>query len=199
MDIRDNHFFVGIGGSAGTGKDTFAKMLKTEIDSQRDSPRVGIEHFADELKRYFQDKMGNDLNTDFINPEKISKDEKNLIRPLLVHFCEIIRPKTKGRFWREKLENNILNKYNQFKSIILIPDHRFAFYTEDEHLLFNKGLRFFLKRPGISPANEVELENERYLIPLCQVIELPDIDSSKYAKIIKDTAAKIAEGYNKWI
>lgn len=120
-------FFLGLGGVARSGKDTFFKILKSLLEDE--SLSVVRISFADQLKKEFKDFSIKEFN---INPISCKKKEKELIRPLLVEFGKAKRKITNGRYWIEKLDNKIQNFSVTKKTLFVITDVRFNCYDKDE-------------------------------------------------------------------
>ena len=115
---------VGISGLAGSGKDTFFKLL---------SQRISIERFAlaDELKAAIRDELINDYDIDVI---ACSREEKEVVRGRLIEFGQKMRSESKGRHWVDILEK----KMKPLANNACITDIRYDDYDKDEvHWLKN--------------------------------------------------------------
>jgi len=114
---------IGVGGFARAGKDTFVKVARKILtENGYSSEKLA---FADALKNeigpFIKEFYGIDVWTD-------NTDEKTLIRPLLVaHGCQK-RIQTAGKYWVDKVDEQIekiISIRNTTKHVILISDCRF--------------------------------------------------------------------------
>lgn len=115
---------IGIGGYARSGKDLFAKVA-TEILIEHG---VNVDSFAlaYELKNDLKDLI---FNKTGINVFTEKTEEKNIIRPLLVAYGDVMRKISNGKYWTNKLEQTIgKSKAN----VGFITDIRYDHYVEDE-------------------------------------------------------------------
>ena len=112
---------IGLSGVAGAGKDLFFSLLSKRLNCQKFS-------LADALKTetvpFCRDQYG-------IHPLTCSREEKDLIRPLLVFHGTFKRDLSEGRHWIEEL-NKKINKNNLTNSIVIITDIRYDDYSKDE-------------------------------------------------------------------
>jgi len=113
---------IGLAGVAGSGKDTFFDLLSKEINCQRYS-------LADELKREVNDWTESSYG---INALDCSRLEKEIIRPFLVFHGQMRRTQTEGRYWIDKLSEEIDNEVPLEPMLQVITDIRFAEYDRDE-------------------------------------------------------------------
>jgi len=121
---------IGIGGYARSGKDTFATLLKEELE--KTGKTVSIYHLGYELKFILDDFVK--TNFGFSAFTKLTH-EKAEIRNLFVTVADILRKRTKGTYFVKKLEAKLLDENSEY---ILIPDVRFAEYPEDEFFWIKK-------------------------------------------------------------
>lgn len=109
---------IGIAGICGSGKDTLYSLLAQRINCKR----VAL---ADQLRRemnpFIIDKFGIDLFN-------CSREEKDLVRPLLVEYGRIKRQQTNGRYFIEKIDSYI----KTLNTIAVISDVRYCVYERDE-------------------------------------------------------------------
>jgi hypothetical protein len=112
---------IGLSGVAGAGKDLFFTLLSKRLNCQKFS-------LADVLKAetvpFCRDQYG-------IHPLTCSREEKDLIRPLLVFHGTFKRDLSEGRHWIEEL-NKKINKNNLTNSIVIVTDIRYDDYPKDE-------------------------------------------------------------------
>ena len=162
-ETKINVNLIGIAGVAGSGKDTFAKLIGN-VFSENEA-KVNYLSFAKKLKSEaaaISKKLYN------IDPTNCSRDEKNLIRPLLLAHGAIMREKTEGKYWIDGIKD-LVDK----KKINIITDVRFCEYACDEvnWIQSNSGIvvhisRFFKEngqRIYILPDNEYEKRNDKTL------------------------------------
>ena len=118
---------IGISGVAGAGKDTFAAILASLLEKRGYS----VQRFAlaGELKEEVADFSCKHYG---IDPLTCSREEKELIRPLLItHGC-LKRRTSKGRYWVEKLNDKILEWNSSPNRVSIITDIRFSDFEADE-------------------------------------------------------------------
>jgi hypothetical protein len=163
---------IGLSGLAGAGKDLFCQLL---IDSFQ---QLGIKAkryaLADELKLELRNFMIQNYGIDVLN---CSREEKELIRPLLVFHGNFRRNKSEGRCWTSRLENTIKDEY---PDVAIITDIRYDQFEKDEVYWLKEemagvlvhisqyswvdhtdiGLMKFGRKVYLSPPNEFEREND---------------------------------------
>ncbi len=154
---------IGIAGVAGSGKDTFAEIIGKHFETS--GRKVNFLSFATKLK---QEVAAVSKKLYDIDPTNCSREEKNLIRPLLIAHGAIMRDKTQGQYWIDGIKNLIFcDKVN------IITDVRYCEYECDElnWIQSNNGIvvhitRFFEEngeRIYILPNNEHEKRNDKIL------------------------------------
>jgi hypothetical protein len=177
---------IGLSGVAGAGKDLFFEILSEHVNCTRFS--LGDQLKA-ELREYCIFHFG-------IDPLTCSRQEKNLIRKVLVSHASIKRQISKGRYWIEKVDPLIKNHtFQQVRAGSLneyscITDIRYNQYDNDEVTWLKEELGGVLvhvslfkiinsQRVFVAPANEDEAsqdaslkENADYVYE-CQFIEGP--------------------------
>ena len=161
--IKTNLNLIGIAGVAGSGKDTFGKIIGNVFENS--GGKVNYLSFAAKLKAEVSE-ISKKLYD--IDPTNCTRDEKNLIRPLLLAHGAIMREKTQGQYWIEGVKNLIIEN-----NINIITDVRFCEYECDEvdWIQSNGGIvvhitRFFEEngqRIYIMPDNEYEKRNDKTL------------------------------------
>lgn len=115
---------IGISGLARSGKDLFTTVAQ-EVLKQHG---LKTERFAlayelkSDLKDLIHTKTGIDVFTE-------NTEEKNIIRPLLVAYGDVMRKITEGKYWTQKVEQR-LGKSNA--DVVFITDIRYDHYIEDE-------------------------------------------------------------------
>ena len=161
--IKTNLNLIGIAGVAGSGKDTFGRIIGDVFENS--GGKVNYLSFATKLKAEVSE-ISKKLYD--IDPTNCTRDEKNLIRPLLLAHGAIMRKKTQGQYWIEGVKNLIIEN-----NINIITDVRFCEYECDEvdWIQSNGGIvvhitRFFEEngqRIYILPDNEYERRNDKIL------------------------------------
>ena len=161
--IKTNLSVIGIAGVAGSGKDTFGKIIGSVFENS--GGKVNYLSFAAKLKAEVSEISKKLYDIDPIN---CTREEKNLIRPLLLAHGAIMREKTQGQYWIEGVKNLIIEN-----NINIITDVRFCEYECDEvdWIQSNGGIvvhitRFFEEngqRIYIMPDNEYEKRNDKTL------------------------------------
>lgn len=115
---------IGISGLARSGKDLFttvAQSILSEHNIKSEKCALAYELKSD-LKDLIKDKTGIDVFTE-------NTQEKNIIRPLLVAYGDVMRKISDGKYWTSKVETRI----NTLKTdVIFITDIRYDVYPEDE-------------------------------------------------------------------
>jgi len=111
---------IGISGVAGAGKDTFFDLLSERAPCKKYS-------LADELKRELNQWCRMHYG---IDSQTCTREEKEIIRPFLVFHGTLKRQASEGRYWIEKLRDNLIkDKFNGFK---IVTDIRYDEYENDE-------------------------------------------------------------------
>ena len=161
--IKTNLNLIGIAGVAGSGKDTFARLIAKVFEDS--GAEVNYLSFAAKLK---SEVAGISKKLYDIDPTDCSRDEKNLIRPLLLAHGAIMREKTAGQYWINSVKSLISDD-----KINIITDVRFCEYECDEvdWIQSSGGIvvhitRFFEEngqRIYILPDNEYERRNDKIL------------------------------------
>lgn len=153
--IHMNYPVIGISGASRSGKDTLCRALMRFFKSKNiNSKRISLA--GDIIKKDLKNLIKNKIN---INSYTEDNYEKNLIRPLLVEYGKLMRNKTEGRYFINKLKktNNIIN---------IIPDIRYAEYDKDELYWLKKeehGFLIFVEHEYVSDANINEKVNNKII------------------------------------
>ena len=118
---------IGLAGVAGAGKDLLFKAIKS-------NPAFGTVEkvsLAQELKTNIAPAIKNYYGVDVFN---CSREEKNLVRPMMVAHGTIMRKKTNGKHWTEKASSVIddLKSKVHDSPTICITDIRYDEYEGDE-------------------------------------------------------------------
>lgn len=122
-----NSLVIGVSGVAGAGKDTFAAVLEKLLEKKGFS----VQRFA--LADCLKNEVSSfSIKSYGIDPLNCSREEKELIRPILVaHGC-LKRRNSKGRYWINKLNSKISNRNKFNNKISIITDIRFSDFENDE-------------------------------------------------------------------
>lgn len=146
---------IGIAGAARSGKDTLCRALIKQLkDIKIDAVRKSIagDTVKSDLKQLLIEKFNIDSFTE-------NSELKEFIRPLLVEYGKLQRNNSKGRYF--------INTFISTKNAVnILPDIRYAEYTEDEVYWLKhemKGLLIFIKRKGIQDANDTEKVNNKII------------------------------------
>ena len=153
-----NTKIIGLSGVAGSGKDLFSKMLLER------APEYKKLSLASNLKTDLRQKIIDQYDIDIFN---CSRKEKNSIRHELVNYGSRKRTESKGRFWIEKLNQEV----ESMEDSICITDIRYDDYEFDEVYWLKKELngvlvhieRFTIlnnNKKIIEAANEEERRND---------------------------------------
>lgn len=152
-------FCIGIGGVAGSGKDTFFKKI-VELFPDIRFKRIAL---ADPLKEDLDGFLRSRFN---ISAFTTNKEEKQLIRPILVEYARIKRILTKGTYFTGLAQNKI-NECVLNDEVPIITDVRYCEYDADEAawVINNNGFIIHVSRKinneKVKPANEDELKNDK--------------------------------------
>jgi hypothetical protein len=93
------HSFIGISGSARSGKDTLCRALIRKFKKMNKKvERLSIA--GDLIKKDLNSLIKNVAGIDTFTE---NTEEKELIRPLLVEYGKILRKKTKGRYEKDEI------------------------------------------------------------------------------------------------
>jgi len=142
---------IGVSGVARSGKDTFFKLLKSEL---KDINGLRIERlaFADRIKKELSEILLSNFNIDIFNP---TESEKQKIRPLLVSYGTHLARSIDEDHWIKILSPKI--KSNEFNNIIsVITDVR---YPNEQNFIksnFKNSCNVHINRFGFEAANEEE-------------------------------------------
>ena len=118
---------IGISGVAGAGKDFFFQIFKKQIKKRGiHARRLAL---ADSLK---EELNGFTIHHYNINALTCSREEKDMIRPLLVTHGKLKRDTSRGRHWINKLQKVIEDLGQKESTINCITDIRYNEYERDE-------------------------------------------------------------------
>lgn len=153
-------YYIGIGGVARAGKDSFAnsllKLLKQDgYNAIRSSLAEPLKH---DCKEFIATKLGLDVWTD-------RTEEKAIFREMLVWYGKVKRQQTEGKYWTDLLTRKV---EIQSPEICIVPDVRYLQYPEDEVYWLKdkmKGCLIHVQRKDIHgdvipPANMDESVND---------------------------------------
>jgi len=120
----NNMKIIGISGLARSGKDLFttvAQKILTDKGFKTERYALAYELKSD-LKELLKDKTGIDVFTE-------KTEEKNVIRPLLVAYGDVMRKISEGKYWTSKVETRMSTSKADF---VFITDIRYDIYPQDE-------------------------------------------------------------------
>jgi len=115
---------IGISGFARSGKDLFttvAQQILTEQGLKTERYALAYE-LKNDLKDLIETKVGIDVFTE-------KTEEKNIIRPLLVAYGDVMRKTSEGKYWTNKVQQRIAKSKSD---VVFITDIRYDVYPEDE-------------------------------------------------------------------
>lgn len=146
---------IGIAGAARSGKDTLCRGI-CRVLSENGHSGIRRSIAGDTVKKDLKDLIYSKTQIDSFTEDLSTKE---LIRPLLVEYGNLMRAKTEGRYFIDqfKIEKDVIN---------IIPDIRYAEYQKDElYWLKNevKGFLVFIEREGISDVNDRERVNNKII------------------------------------
>jgi hypothetical protein len=153
-------YYIGVGGVARAGKDSFANALLSLL--KQDGYKAVRSSLAEPLKHDCKDfiatKLGLDVWTD-------KTEEKAIFREMLVWYGKVKRQQTEGKYWTD-----LLTKKVEIESpeVCIVPDVRYLQYPEDEVYWLKqkmKGVLIHVQRKDVNgdlvpPANMDESIND---------------------------------------
>lgn len=148
--MQNNNKLISLAGKASVGKNFFADQIQKYSDKN-----VVILSLADALKKDLQPFILEKFGIDILN---CTREQKNLVRPILVSFGGVNRKISKGTCYTKILDDQI-SKIKD--SIIVIVDTRYSEYETDEcqWVKNHGGKLIYIERAGIDYPNEDERIN----------------------------------------
>ena len=144
---------IGIAGVARVGKDTFCDLLI----------KVLRQHGIESKRFAFADSLKSDTNSFLlaktgVNAYTTCDKEKEIIRPLLVAYGELMRKLSDGQYWIDDIKKKI-EKTQKNNTISIVSDVR---YENEAQWInsTNRGLTLHLRRKGVNPVNHEESIND---------------------------------------
>lgn len=127
---------IGISGLARSGKDLFTTVAQNLLKEKNISnERFALAHeLKSDLKDLIYSKTGIDVFTE-------NTHEKNIIRPLLVAYGDLMRKTSEGKYWTNKLENKIKESK---ADVVFVTDIRYDVYPQDEVYWIKQKMRGYL-------------------------------------------------------
>jgi hypothetical protein len=116
---------IGVSGLAACGKDTFGAMLihKLKFEYMITARRMALaDALKEDCKDFIKERYGFDVWTE-------NREEKEQFRPLLIAHGKIQRNRTKGRYWVNKLSDQIKVA---FEDVVVVTDIRYKEFEIDE-------------------------------------------------------------------
>jgi len=154
-------YYIGIGGVARAGKDSFANLLLNhlKLDGYKAIRSSLAEPLKHDCKEFISTKLGLDVWTD-------NTQEKAIFREMLVWYGKVKRQQTEGKYWTDLLTKRV---ETEAPEICIVPDVRYLQYPEDEvHWLREKmgGILVHVQRKDVNgdivpPANMDEAINDK--------------------------------------
>lgn len=182
-------YYIGICGVAGSGKDTFFSYLKDELEKKNIS--VKRYSFGDCLKEEVNEWTTKHYEIDSIN---CTREEKNSIRSMLIAHGTILRKKTKGQYWINKLQEKIDNDKNK-PEVACITDVRYNHYDNDETSWIKKknGVLLYISRiinSGEEKELKAEIPEEKIHDPKVKAVadyiaRITDVEEDMIPKVLK--------------
>ena len=122
--------FIGVSGIAGAGKDLFCSLVQDYFEGVR---KVHIKSIAFALKSDVKEPCLELYGIDSVNA---TREDKNKIRDYLVFYGDVMRKKTEGKYWVDKLDKECYSMESEGKlkdnDIVIISDVRYDEYDQDE-------------------------------------------------------------------
>ncbi len=121
--MLNNNRIIGLSGYAGSGKDLFYHILSSKIKCKRFAL---ADLLKEELHQTIKSLYGVDIFT-------CSREEKELIRPIMVAHGKVRRTLSNGTYWTGYLKPKI-DKYlaDNKDGFAVVTDIRYAEYVNDE-------------------------------------------------------------------
>jgi len=206
--------YIGVSGYARSGKNLFAEILKDILENEYNK-KVIIKSLADKLK---QDLQGFIPRLNFYTN---NTQEKNLIRPLMIAYGNLMRNISETTHWTSYLDEE-LNKIKDKYDFVIIPDIRYNTSDKDEckwiqdkhngkviHIerFSYDNLPNILKKKGVSKTgttkyyqeapNDVELLNDPLVRRSCDInveweyIDNADVNTEKLREVVRNTLKQL--------
>jgi hypothetical protein len=149
---------LGLCGLACSGKDSFFNFAE-EFYKNRNTKCKRFA-FADELKK----EVNQDLKLKFnISSFTEDKKEKEIIRPHLVEYGMNKRESSNGRYWIDKIQNEV-KEYLEKDRVAIITDVRFK---NEVDWVNSIGESIYISKMGNTPPNEEEKKNNPIIKKEC--------------------------------
>lgn len=116
---------IGVSGIARSGKDLFTTVAQDILEKEyklKTERRALAYELKSELKDLIRDKTGIDVFTE-------DTAQKNIIRPLLVAYGDVMRKTSEGKYWTSKVEKHVAKSK---ADVLFVTDIRYDHYPEDE-------------------------------------------------------------------
>lgn len=153
-------YYIGIGGVARAGKDSFANYLLNllKLDGYKAIRTSLAEPLKHDCEDFISTKLGLNVWTD-------NTQQKAIFREMLVWYGKVKRQQTEGKYWTDLLTSRV---EVEAPDICIVPDIRYLQYPEDEvYWLKNKmkGVLIHIQRKDVNgdivpPANMDESVND---------------------------------------
>ena len=185
--------FIGVSGIAGAGKDLFCNLVQSYFEGIR---KVHVKSIAFALKSDVKETCLELYGIDSVNA---TRQEKNRIRDYLVFYGDIMRKKTKGKYWVDKLDEECYSMEREGKlkdnDIVIISDVRYDEYDQDETFWIrnhNNGVLVHIKKHfvvengpscekvyGVPPNDKEKINDPKVQEKADYLIDWPNIEGSQ--------------------
>ena len=157
---------VAVTGFARSGKNSLCSLMETVCKEK--SLKVKTFSFAYALKKDLDSFCREHFNISSFS----EKEEKSIIRPILIAYGESKRKITEGTYWWKKVMSDINDFYDSGGNIALVSDLRFKEFEHDEIDFiksYANSLTFCVQRilsngQLLQPAHDSESRNSTRLI-----------------------------------
>ena len=139
---------IGLTGVARSGKDSFFKLVEYKFPERKVVRLALADALKADIDSFLKQKVGISAFTSF-------DDEKTFIRPMLVAYGKIMRLKTMGRYWVDKLQPRLDEELGK-DSLVVVTDIRYDIYPKDEvHWLREQNGGYLVHISRISPDGSI--------------------------------------------
>lgn len=175
--LDQNQLIIGLGSRARIGKDFAAAELRKHY-GEENVLRIA---FADALKGDVQPLL---MRAVGINPHTAAGPDKELIRPILVAYGEMMR-KVNHNYWVARAIDLVekTEQANHPWPIVVYTDCRYP--NEVDSIKKMGGIYIEIDAPAIPPANESEAKNSPLCRAMADYVVLNDIQH-KNGKFVPD-------------
>ena len=173
---------IGITGFARSGKNLYAEIASNILNQFGTSSRQAS--LAFQLKSDLYEFLNESVKIDAFTE---NTDEKNVIRPVLIAYGNMMRDRSYGKYWTSKLESDLENFKNEC-DYVFITDIRYNIYPEDEVYWLKskmKGHLVHVHRTDNLPNNVHEETNDITIRKLSDVfVEWEDLGCMPHEQLL---------------